>query len=167
MINLVKVISTNVDNLGRRIVKILRFGNSDVQTVLQAGPYGSDTNPIKDMIAIYAQTGEKGKTACVGFLNKNQLAEKGEHRIFSTNDAGVVQTFIWLKNDGTMQIGGDTDFMVRYSKLEEAFNELQNKFNQFANSYAPGSPSTLGTPPTVSPSTADISECKIEQIKTI
>lgn len=68
--------------------------------------------------------------------------------------------------------------MVRYSKLEEAFNQLQadhddlvQKFNSHTHLYIPGPPgSTVPTAPTTTPgtpSTADITEAKIDEIKTI
>ena len=61
--NLVKVISSEIDNTKRRIVKFLRYGKSDVQTSFEAMPFGIDSSPTKDMIAIYAPTGENGKRA--------------------------------------------------------------------------------------------------------
>jgi hypothetical protein len=167
MANIVKVIQTEIDRLSQRVVKVFRYGKSDVQTALEAGPYGIDSNPIKDMAAIFAETTEKGKTVIVGYVNKNQLADIGEVRLYSTDANGGQQFYIWLKNTGICEIGGTGDFMVRYTQLETAFNELQNKFNTFANSYTPGSPSTLGTPPTISPSTADITKAKITEIKTL
>lgn len=167
MVTLVKVLNSEVDKVRRRVVKFLRFGKADYQTSLQVAPYGVDANPIKDMVAIYLETAEKGRTIIIGYINKNQLADIGEHRLFSTDANGVLKTYLWLKNDGTMEIGGGTDHLVRYSKLEEAFNELKDKFNQFATAYVPGSPSTTGLPASVQPSTADITQCKIEEIKTM
>lgn len=167
MLNAVKVISTELDNLTRRVVKYLRLGKSDVQTSLQSACFGIDSNPVKDLVAIYGQTGEKGKTVIIGYLLKGQLTATGETRLYSTDADGALKTFIWLKNDGTIEIGGGTDFMVRYSKLEEAFNELNNKFNAFANAYVPGGPSSVGLPAAAQPSNADITQAKIEEIKTI
>jgi hypothetical protein len=167
MLNAVKVISTELDELKRRIVKYLRLGKSDVQTSYETVPFGIDSHPLKDMIAIYGMTGEKGKTVIIGYLNRGRVAAIGETRIFSTDSDGALKTFIWLKNDGTIQIGGSTDFMVRYSKLEAAFNELNNKFNAFANAYVPGGPSAQGLPAAAQPSTADITGAKIAEIKTI
>lgn len=127
--NLVKTISTEVNDLTERIVKFLRFGLNDVQTAAQAASYGVDSNPIKDMIAIYGSTSDKGKPVIIGYINKNQLADIGESRIFSTDEDGVLKTYIWLLNDGVMEVGGDTDFMVRFSKLKEAFDEMQSDVN--------------------------------------
>lgn len=166
MITIVKTLSSEFDNLKRRIIKVLRFGKSDVQTSKEIGPFGIDSNPLEGMYAIHAETGTKGKTVIIGYIKPDQLAAVGEMRMYSTDANGALKTYTWLKNDGTIEVGGSDDFMVRYSKLEEAFNELKGKFNSFAAAYTPGSSSSVGTPPTISQSTADITQAKITSIKT-
>jgi len=176
---LIKIISTEVDKVNRRLAKFLRFGLKDTQTALQAAPAGVDASPIKDMVAVYAPTSEKGETVVVGYINKNQLAGPGEYRTFSQNASGEVQFYIWLKADGTAELGGNTKHLARYEEIEEAVNNLKTalndqiqKWNAFTAAYLPGGPSTVGTPPTlagqtVNPSTADITGAKIEEIKTL
>ncbi len=172
---LVKVISTRIANGGIRLIKFLRMGLFDVQETKVAAPYGVDSNPIEDMVAVYAETSEKGNPVIIGYLNKNQIADIGEYRTFSTDEDGVEQFYMHLKNDGIAEIGGDTDFMVRYSELESAFNELRDDYNAFLIKYnahvhpgvVVGPGSTLITPSVESPSTADISGAKIDEIKTI
>lgn len=122
---LTKVISTEIDNLKRRVIKILRFGKSDVQTCIESLPYGIDSNPIKDMIAVYAETNEKGKVAIVGYFNKNQKAAVGELRLFSTDSNGTEKFYTWLKSDGTMEIGGDSNFAVKYNELKTEYDKTK------------------------------------------
>lgn len=155
MINLVKVLESSIDALNRRLVKVLRLGKSDIQTPFAVAPYGVDSNPIKDMIAVYSDTGEKGKTVIIGYINKNQIADKGELRLFSTDSLGVEKKYIWLKNDNTIEIGGDIDNMVRYSALATAFNILLTDLN--------AARAALSLPPSI----ADISGSKINEIKTL
>jgi len=155
---LVSVISSLVNQANRRIIKIKGMGKSDIQTCEEASPFGVDSNPIKDMIAVYSKTGEMGSTVIVGYLNKNQLADVGENRLYSTDADGLEQNYIWLKNDGDIEIGGSSDNMVRFSVLEAAFNQFKQEFNAHVH------PSN-GAPPTI-PSTADISGAKINEIKT-
>lgn len=166
MIKLVKTISTEFGTQSRRIIKILGYGKKDIQTPYESMPFGFDSNPTEGMVALQANTGELGATAIIGYINVNQLAKVGELRLYSTDENKAEKAYIWLKNDENIEIGGDTDFMVRYSALETAFNELQQKFNTFASSYVPGSPTSVGLPPSVQPSTADISGAKIDNIKT-
>ena len=173
--NFVKVISSELDKVKRRIIKVLRFGRSDVRTSLEASPHGIDSVPVKDLIAIYSETGQDGDTVIIGYLNKNRLAEVGENRLFSTDENGVLSTFIWLKNDGTMEVGGDTDFMVRFSELETGFNQLKSDLNSLISTFnthvhpgvTVGAASTLITVTLETPSNADISNAKIQEIKTI
>lgn len=168
--NLTKVISTRLNDLGQRLVKVLRMGRSDVQEALSVSPYGIDSNPIKGMVAVYAQTGVKGETVIVGYIAKglatpSQQAEPGEVRLFSTDSDGAEQIYHWIKNDGTMEFGGDAKNLARYQELETAFNELQARWNEFAAAYVPGSPTTTGLPATANQSTSDISGAKIDELK--
>lgn len=177
MINLVRIINTSVDDLGRRVVKFFRLGKT-VETALQAMPYGVDAQPIEDCIAVYSQTGIKGKSVIIGYINKNAIAGVGEHRLFSTDADGVVKFYLHLKNDGTCEIGGSADNMVRFSELETAFNQLKSDYGDLVNAFnahmhataAPGAPSPPTPVPNVIPalpSTADISGAKIDEIKTL
>lgn len=152
---LVKTISTSIDSITRRIVKVLRMGKSDIQTSFSTAPYGVDSNPIKDMIAVYSETGEKGKTVIIGYINKNAHADIGELRLFSTDSNGSEKKYIWLKNDNTIEVGGSSDNMVRYSALETAFNIMLADLNSAR--------AALSLPPSV----ANISGAKINEIKTL
>jgi hypothetical protein len=175
MIQLVKSISTEFDKLNRRVLKFFRFGNADVQTAIQTAPYGIDANPIKDMVAVYAETSEKGRPVIIGFLNKNQLADKGELRLYSTDSDGEVKFYTWLKKNGTMEIGGNSKNMVRYQELEAGFNQLKEEFNALVTIFnththsgvttGMGASGTTATPGVSS--TASIAGAKIDEIKTL
>lgn len=118
--NLVTIISTEIDKLQRRIAKFRRFGKNDIQTSFISAPAGIDSNPIQDLVAVYAETSEKGKTILVGFINKNAIAKQGELRIFSTNSSGIEQTYIYLTDDGNIELGGKLDNLVKYIALDAA-----------------------------------------------
>lgn len=159
-----RVISATFDSVKRRKVKIKSLGNS-VETGIEAGPYGTDSNPIAGMDAIYAETADKGKQVIIGYINRNQLAGPGEYRTYSTDSDGNVKFSIWLKADGTCEIGGNTKHMTRFEELESGFNTLKSDFNAHVH---PGvTPGGSSTGPIVTPSTADISGAKIEEVKTL
>lgn len=162
--NLVKVDSSSKDSLARRIIKFLRFGKNDVQTSFAVSPYGIDSHPIKNMIALYAETGEKGKTVIVGYINKNAMAEAGEVRLFSTDNNGSEKIFIWLKNDGTAELGGSADNLARYKPIEQLVTNLNNFLNQQLPLIASGIATGGGS---YSPGTANfnISDAKINELK--
>jgi len=178
MISVTKIISNTIDSTGRILSKFQRMGKNDIQETLTASSFGTDSRATKDMIAIHAQTGVSGESVVIGFINKNCLADVGENRIYSLKEDNTLSTYIWLKNDETMEIGGNTDFMVRYSELETAFNELKTSHNNLVTAFnthmhataATGPPSTPTPVPSQIPaqsSTADITGAKIEEIKTI
>jgi hypothetical protein len=173
---LVKVISSALES-SKRIVKVLRFGKSDVQTAPEVSPYGIDSSPIKDMIALYSTTDEVGKKVIIGYINKKQLSQPGETRFYSTDSRGTEKFYTWLKNDGTYEMGGNAYHAARFEELKNGFDQLKSdvnnhiqKWNEFAAAYTPGSPTTLGTPPTAqesSESNASIDDAKIDKIKTL
>lgn len=170
--NIVTTDSTLVENL-KRIVKFLRFGKKDVQTSTQYTPHGIDSNPVKGMKAIYAETGEKGKTVIIGYLSKSVLAAVGETRIFSTDSNGALKAWTWYKADGTIEMLGSAKNMVRFQELETGFNQLKSDLNTFITAYNSHMHPTAGTgppsPPTAtgSSSSASIADAKIEEIKTL
>lgn len=174
--NIVKIISTEIDKNKSRIIKFLRKGQNDVQTSNEAMAYGLDSNPIENMVAIYAETSQKGRTVIIGYINKNQLAAPGEYRTYSTDAAGNMKFYTWLKNDGTYEIGGTVDNMVRFSKLKEAFDELQNDVKTFKAAFgswvvAPGDGGAalkaVAIAWSTTPITKSIDPAKITEVKTL
>lgn len=173
-----KVISTTVKS-GKRFIKILGWGDDDFRTPKEYAPFGTDANPIKGMSALMIQSAESGQYAIVGYINTSQLADVGEHRIYSTDADGAEQFFIWLKNDGTCQVGGTGDFLTRYNELETGFEQLKTDVNKLVTAFNGHVHSAAGgvgtpTPPTavptvipVSSSSASIANAKISEIKTI
>jgi len=177
MVTLVKTIATKIEDAYRHI-KVQVMGKNDIQTPVESLPYGIDSNPVKDLVAVYAPSTVSGEPVIIGYLQKNRLAEVGELRFYATDDAGAEQNYMWLRADGTIEVGGDADNMVRYSELETAFNELKSDFNDLVNKYNSHihtTTATVGTGPigviaptttTGTPTAADITPAKIEEIKT-
>lgn len=152
-----------------RIIKILRLGTKDVREADEVSPFGIDSHPINDMIAIYAETIEGAEPVIIGYMNPKAIANIGELRLYSTDAQGSEKNYMWLKNDGNIEIGGSSDNMVRFSKLEQGFNELRSDFNTFVTTYNshthPGG-EWLAPIPLGNPSLATISQAKIDNIKT-
>lgn len=153
---------------------MLRFGKSDVQSPFESMPFGFDGVPKKDLRAVYASTQERGVNVIVGYINVNQIAEEGEVRLYSLDVNSDLSTYIHLKNDNTMEVGGDDDNMVRYSKLEEAFNDLKKEHDDLVDAFNQHQHAALNAIPVPIPSIipvvnsqADITPAKIETIKTL
>lgn len=170
-----KIISTELDKLKRRLIKIARFGKDDIQTPIEVSAYGLDSNPIKDTIAVYALTNEKGKAVIVGYLVKDKKAEVGEYRFFATDDKGTEKFYVWLRNTGEIEIGGTTNYAVKYNELKQELDKLKQDHNNFLTEYKAhvhtgGILSGGMTGPTTStqiPNASDFSKAKNDKIKTI
>ncbi len=170
--NLVKIISSSISGAIQK-VKFLRFGDSDVQEKKTVTPYGIDANPIPEMIALYAETGVKGESVLVGYINKNAIAQPGELRLFSTNTSGVEQAYLYFKADGKADFNGSNDNLVRFSKLETGFNQLKTDVNNLITlfnvhqhiSTTPASPTSTPTA-VATASTATIAQAKITDLRT-
>jgi len=60
MVTLVKTIATKLEDAYRHI-KVQVMGKNDIQTPAEALPYGIDSNPVKDLVAVYAASSVKGE----------------------------------------------------------------------------------------------------------
>lgn len=165
MIKLGWTVSTSIIK-GFREIKT-RITSKLIENTQTANPFGFDANPSKNYIAIIADTESNGNPVILGYLNPEALASLGigDSMQYSTDSEGAIKATITLRSDGTAEILGNDDNAVRYSMLETAFNELQNKWNTFAAAYVPGGPAIQGTPPTAVQSTGDITASKIDEIK--
>lgn len=174
MVTIVKTIASKLEDAYRHI-KVQVMGKNDVQTPVEASPYGMDSNPVKDLAAIYALSTVSGEPVIIGYLLKDRLAEVGELRLYATNASGALQNYIWLKSNGDILVGGDADNLVRYTPTETAFNDLKSTVNDLVTAFnahihptpsGPSSPPTPGAGIPATASTADISGAKINEIKT-
>jgi hypothetical protein len=159
------VISTALKD-AYRIVKVLCLGKDDIREADEAAPFGIDSNPVANMIAVYAPTIDKSEAVIIGYLNAEQLAAPGEVRMYSTDADGKMKIYTWLKADGTMEIGGDADNMVRYTALNTAMQNFKTLINAELTKVQAGI-SGVGGAYVKADVSVDISAAKITEIKTL
>jgi hypothetical protein len=162
MITLSKFKSAAIE-AGKRILKVQQYG---VKTALEISPFGDDSNPIKGMAAVYAETAESGESIIIGYINENQIAAAGEKRLYSLDATGAVSFYMHFKNNGTAEIGGTANNLVRYTPLNAALQQQVIDINAQLAAIAAGIASAGGTY-TPTPLTLDVSGAKIEEIKTL
>lgn len=176
--NIVRILSTRFDDSKRLISKFLRNGKDDVAESFTAEPFGLDSNPIKDIRAVFSKTESTADSVTIGFINEKKITKTGESRLFSTDENGELKIFVHLKNDGTIEFGGDVGNLTRFQELETAFNKLKDDHNKLVTAFnthlhptaAVGTPSPPTPVPNVIPavpSTADMSGAKIDEFKTL
>lgn len=118
--------SDSVIEKAKRILKVSQFG---AKTADEIAPFGVDANPIKGMTALYCDTTNSGESAVVGYINESQLSDNGEIRIYSMDSNKAVKSFIWLKNDGTVEVNGNTYSMVRFEPLKTGIQNTDTAIN--------------------------------------
>jgi glutamate/tyrosine decarboxylase-like PLP-dependent enzyme len=161
MITFSKVRDFLIEN-GKRILKVDQYG---AKTAKVAANYGDDSQPLKNMTAIYSPTAVNSEPVIIGYINTNQVAQEGEKRIFSQSLDGSVSFAIHLKTDGTCEIGGNIDNAVRFNALSSSLTASDNLLNAELAKIA-AAIGSLGGVYTVAPVTTDISTSKIDEIKT-
>lgn len=173
---LAKILASRVVKAFRKIKSEAFKDDTEETDVVQ--PFGFEGVPIKDMIALVAETSELGRNQVIGYIHKNVLAAAGESRMFSLDVNGTVKAYTWCKANGDLLLNGDSNFAVKFNELKTEYNSLKatvndiaQKWSDFANNYAPGSPSTTGLPATlagkaVAQNTSNIDNAKNTNIKT-
>ena len=161
MITLSKVRDFVIEN-GKRILKVQEYG---AKTAKVAANYGDDSQPLKNMTAIYSPTAVNSEPVIIGYINTNQVAQEGEKRIFSQSLDGSISFAIHLKTDGTCEIGGAVDNAVRFSALQSSLASSDTLLNAELAKIATAIGS-LGGVYTVATVATDISSSKINEIKT-
>jgi hypothetical protein len=147
---------------GYRILKVIQYG---AKTADECSPFGDDSNPVEGMDAIFCETEVGGEPVIIGYIQKHRLAQPGEKRIYSLDEFGdQVATDIFLKNDGTIEVGGNDDNFVSYKELNLALikhaTELQGELTKISTAIG-----TLGGVYVAGQMNIDISKSKTEDIK--
>lgn len=156
---------TKVKQATSTFIKVLRFGLNDVQTSLPILPHGIDSKPVSGQTGIHAKTTNRSDSIFLGVVYKSSVTSEGETRIFATDSDGTEVFDILLKNDGTCEFGGNSDYMVRFNELKTGFDQLRSDFNSFLI-HVHGVAGTPPVPP-ATPSIASIDGAKIDSIKTL
>ena len=125
MITFSKVKESDIEDQ-KRILKVDEFG---VKTTFESAPFGLDPNPLKDMIGIYGKTSNNSESVILGYINKNQISGIGENRIYSLMQNGSLSAYIHLRSDETIEINGDTNYLVKYNELKIELDSLITKLN--------------------------------------
>jgi hypothetical protein len=134
LITLTKIIS-NIVEAKNRIVKVLGYGKTDIRNAKQVTPFGIDSNPLKDMIAVYSPTSNDSERVVLGYLSASELfAHAGEIRIFSTDANATEKAHVWCRNTGDINIGGtgssdNPNHLVRWEDLNTQLVNLRQQIN--------------------------------------
>ena len=125
MITLSKLKSVAIEQ-GQRILKVMQYGP---KTANECGPFGLDSSPLENYTAIYSETANVGESLIIGYIQKNQIAQQGEARLFSLDSKGLLKAEIFCKADGTIILNGGVNSSIRYEPLNTELQKLKNDIN--------------------------------------
>jgi hypothetical protein len=146
-------------------IKVLRFGKKDVQTCEPILPAGIDSKPLNEDLAVHGETQDRSDPICLGYVWKSSKTNPGEIRIFARGTDGSEKLYLYIKNDGTAEFGGNVDRLVRYQKLDDGLQALKTKINVELGKIQAAITGLGGAYAKVDVS-VDISASKINEIKT-
>lgn len=158
-------IAKNKDgDLPVRLLQVEISGPEDLQTVELCLQAGETCNPPIDSNVCILEAGKSWLFAIAidDGIEPNPDIAKGEREIYGSENGIRTSNAIFRKN-GDVELNGNDDFAVRFSKLKNAFDQLKDDYNEHTHTGV-----TAGKDPTAIttiPSTADISDAKIENIK--
>lgn len=118
-----------------RILKVFQYG---AKTADECAPFGFDGNPPNEMDAIFLETAAGGEPVIIGYIQTQRLANQGEARLYALNENNNLSTYLWLRKDQTVEIGGNNENLVKFSKLQQELLNLQNKLNSEMTKIASG-----------------------------
>ena len=125
MITFSKLKSVAIEQ-GQRILKVMQYGP---KTANECGPFGLDSSPLENYTAIYAETANAGESLIIGYIQKNQIAQQGEARLFSLDSNGLLKAEIFCKADGNIILNGGVNSSVRYEPLNTELQKLKSDIN--------------------------------------
>lgn len=153
---LLSFVRGSVDDAQVADVAIDPGGGASV-TAQHFGPAGDDAQPLPgDFVATIDGTGSGAQTA-VAYLDPANagVAAAGEKRIYSRDADGVPIAVVWLRSDGTIEIGLDpTDAASRASRVLEELQAIKSDLEGFKATFdahvhvttaTVGSSATVGT----------------------
>ncbi len=154
---LLSFVRTKADGAHVSDVKIDPGGEANLTAQHFACP-GDDSHPLPgDYVASSPSTGS-GTEQITGYIDPANAGQAGpgEKRIYSRDSSGTVVAVVWLRDDGTIEIGLDpTDAAAVASIVDARLDALESKLNGLITKYNTHvHPATMGsTSPTATQET--------------
>lgn len=158
--NVIATITQITITSGKRILQFIGMGKIPY-TGSEYMPYGIDSAPIEGTPALYADTSNRDVRVISGYKNQHQKALPGEFRCYATDADGNVTIDLYMRNDGSMEIGGNANHMTQWEALNQG---LATYFANQNTAIEAGIASAGGT--YTAPAALDISAARLNDIKT-
>lgn len=113
---------------GKRMLQYLGMGKLPY-TAAEYMPWGVDSAPVNNVRALTAETENRNSRVVTGYENVSQKAAPGEFRCYATDVDGNVVVDIYLRNNGTIEAGGNTNHLTQWEALNTALNSYFSSLN--------------------------------------
>lgn len=155
-----------VKEISKDFIKSLVFGRSDSRIAPQIAPYGIDSKPVINETSVYCVTDNNSKSVTLGYIIKSDKTESGETRIYASDKEGNESFYIYMKNDGTCEIGGNADNLVKWTGINTSLQNEVTLINAELVKISTAINAIVSGSYVVTPITIDISTSKTSTIKT-
>ena len=119
-----KVLSSLINEFFSREIKVEEKFKYNLECELYGSP-GEDSTPLPDDQCLIVRRDESGQFVLVN----EPITNPGEKFLYSRNLAGLIQSKIYLKNNGTIEINGNLDNLVTFADLKTAFDSFITTYN--------------------------------------
>lgn len=134
--------------------------------------HGIVSRPSRKTRGIRVRIGNIGIVIAAYTYGVTPPENEGACKLYSTDAAGTEKASVVLDSDGKVKVNGGSDFAVRFSSLETAFNELKGKYNSLVTAYnahvhtgvTTGSGSSGTTASAGTASAANIAAAKVSEV---
>ena len=130
------------------------------------GQAGIDSKPLSGDAFAFIEKGTRGGKTVIGFLDTQNASETqdGEVKINGRDSSGVIQSYAFIKADGTIELNGNTDFAVSYNELLTILSQLATDLNTNLTDIKTAI-TGLGGSYVPTPITIDLTPAKISTVK--
>ena len=110
---------------------------------------GEDSRPIPGDSMAFIHGDNIGGKVAVGFLDtvNAPVSSPGEKRLYSRNSSGAIQAIVYFREDGVLEVNGNTDFAVSFNQLQVILTQLATDINANLTAIA----TSLGSVPAPTP----------------
>lgn len=120
-------IDTNMDGEDNvRILKCEVSSADDVQNIEQICQNGEQTNPLDDATVIILEITKSWKIAVAvkDLVEPDATLARGEKIIYSLDSSNNIKAKIYLKNDGTVNVGDGDQFVALSNKVDSFISDI-------------------------------------------
>jgi len=159
-------IEKNLDGENKvRILNVEVTEPDDTQKIQQVLHAGEDDGLVKGSTAVILEISPAYKIVIGIDDGIEPSMGDGEKKVYS-QAGGSIKAFINCLKDGNIDINGDDDNAVRFSKMEQAYNDLRTDLNTFILLYNTHTHTgNLGSPTSTTPNVATISTSNMTAAK--